>query len=60
MQEVPNKYAGLKFDLCSRGRNEGDFRIISTLFSGTVEYDVPVMKVQEYTLEDIFSKACCC
>ena len=23
---------------------------------GTVEYDVPVMKVQEYTLEDIFSK----
>lgn len=26
---------------------------------GTVEYDVPIMKVQEYTLEDIFSKACC-
>ena len=24
--------------------------------SGTVEYDVPIMKVQEYTLEDIFSK----
>ncbi len=23
---------------------------------GTVEYDVPIMKVQEYTLEDIFSK----
>lgn len=36
MQEVPNKYAGLKFDLCSRGRNEGDFRIISTLFCGTL------------------------
>ena len=27
---------------------------------GTVEYNVPIMKVQEYTLEDIFSKACCC
>ena len=23
---------------------------------GTVEYDVPIMKVQEYTLEEIFSK----
>ena len=23
---------------------------------GTVEYDVPIMKIQEYTLEDIFSK----
>lgn len=23
---------------------------------GTVEYDVPIMKVQEYTMEDIFSK----
>lgn len=23
---------------------------------GTIEYDVPIMKVQEYTLEDIFSK----
>ncbi len=23
---------------------------------GNVEYDVPIMKVQEYSLEDIFSK----
>ena len=24
---------------------------------GTVEYDVPIMKVQEYSLDDIFSKS---
>ena len=31
-------------------------RYVIKIPGGTVEYDVPIMKVQEYTLEDIFSK----
>ena len=27
---------------------------------GTVEYDIPVMKSQKYTLKEIFEKISCC
>ena len=31
-------------------------RYVITTPGGSVEYDVPIMKIQEYSLEDIFSK----